>query len=45
MRRRPNSSIDFLAIDILRVRDAKVTDYWHLEDKLGFMPQARQLAK
>ena len=38
-------AIDFTAIDILRVRDGKVTDNWHLEDKLGFMQQAGLLAK
>ena len=38
-------AIDFLAIDILRVRDGKVTDNWHLEDNLGFMQQAGLLAK
>ena len=38
-------SIDFLAIDILRVQGGKVTDNWHLEDNLGFMQQAGLLAK
>ena len=38
-------AIDFTAIDILRVRDGKVTDNWHLEDNLGFMQQAGLLAK
>ena len=38
-------AIDFLAIDILRVRGGKVTDNWHLEDNLGFMRQAGLLAK
>ena len=38
-------AIDFLAIDILRVRGGKVTDNWHLEDNLGFMQQAGLLAK
>jgi predicted ester cyclase len=38
-------AIDFTAIDILRVRDGKVTDNWHLEDNLGFLQQAGLLAK
>jgi predicted ester cyclase len=38
-------AIDFLAIDILRVKDGKVTDNWHLEDNLGFMQQAGLLAR
>ena len=38
-------AIDFTAIDILRVRDGKVTDNWHLEDNLGFMQQAGLIAK
>jgi predicted SnoaL-like aldol condensation-catalyzing enzyme len=29
-------TMDFIATDILRVRDGKVTDHWHLEDKLTF---------
>lgn len=37
--------IDFMAIDILRVRDGKVTDNWHLEDNLGFEQQAGLLPK
>ena len=37
--------IDFLAIDILRVQGGKVTDNWHLEDKLGFEQQAGLLPK
>jgi len=37
-------AIDFTAIDILRVRDGKVTDNWHLEDNLGFMQQAGLLS-
>ncbi len=38
-------AIDFLAIDILRVRDGKVTDNWHVEDNLGFEQQAGLLPK
>ena len=32
-------SIDFIATDILRVRNGRVTDNWHLEDNLTFMQQ------
>ena len=38
-------AIDFTAIDILRVRDGKVTDHWHLADNLGIMQQAGLLPK
>ena len=38
-------AVDFIATDILRVRDGKITDNWHLEDNLGFMQQAGLLAK
>ena len=31
--------IDFIATDILRVRDGKITDNWHLEDNLTFLRQ------
>jgi predicted ester cyclase len=31
--------IDFIATDILRVQDGKVTDNWHLEDNLTFLQQ------
>ena len=32
-------AIDFIATDILRVRDGKITDNWHLEDNLSFLQQ------
>jgi predicted ester cyclase len=32
-------SIDFIAIDILRARDGRITDNWHLEDNLSFLQQ------
>ncbi len=32
-------AIDFIATDILRVRDGKITDNWHLEDNLTFLQQ------
>ena len=38
-------AIDFVAIDMLRVQDGKVTDNWHVEDNLGFLKQAGLLAK
>lgn len=31
--------IDFIATDILRVRDGKITDNWHLEDNLTLLQQ------
>jgi len=31
--------VDFVAIDILRVRDGMITDNWHLEDNLTFLQQ------
>ncbi|PZO82017.1 MAG: ester cyclase [Mesorhizobium amorphae] len=31
--------IDFIATDILRVRDGRITDNWHLEDNLTFFKQ------
>jgi predicted ester cyclase len=32
-------SIDFIATDILRVRNGRITDNWHLEDNLSFLQQ------
>jgi predicted ester cyclase len=31
--------IDFIATDILKVREGKITDNWHLEDNLTFLKQ------
>jgi predicted ester cyclase len=31
--------IDFIAIDILRIRDGRITDNWRLEDNLTFLQQ------
>jgi predicted ester cyclase len=31
--------IDFIATDILRVTDGRITDNWHLEDNLTFLTQ------
>jgi predicted ester cyclase len=38
-------TIDFIATDILRVQDGKVTDNWHLEDNLTFLQQAGLVPK
>ncbi len=32
-------TVDFIATDILRVRDGRITDNWHIEDNLAFMQQ------
>lgn len=32
-------TVDFIATDILRVVDGKITDNWHLEDNLTFLQQ------
>jgi predicted ester cyclase len=31
--------VDFIAIDVLGLRDGKITDNWHLEDNLTLMQQ------
>jgi predicted ester cyclase len=31
--------VDFIATDILRVRNGRITDNWHLEDNLTFLEQ------
>jgi predicted ester cyclase len=31
--------VDFIATDILRVRNGRITDNWHLEDNLRFLVQ------
>jgi predicted ester cyclase len=31
--------VDFIATDILRVQDGRITDNWHLEDNLTFLTQ------
>jgi steroid delta-isomerase-like uncharacterized protein len=36
--------IDIEVIDILRVRDGKITDHWNLVDRLGLMQQMGVLA-
>jgi predicted ester cyclase len=32
-------TVDFIATDILRVQDGRITDNWHLEDNLTLMQQ------
>ncbi len=36
--------VDFIATDILRVRDGRITDNWHLEDNLTFLQQIGMVA-
>jgi predicted ester cyclase len=36
--------VDFIATDILKVRDGKITDNWHLEDNLTFLEQIGRAA-
>jgi predicted ester cyclase len=31
--------VDFIATDILKIGDGKITDNWHLEDNLTFLRQ------
>lgn len=38
-------TIDFIATDILRVQDGKITDNWHLEDNLTFLTQIGAISK
>jgi predicted ester cyclase len=38
-------TIDFIATDIVAVRDNRITDNWHLEDNLTFLRQAGILPK
>lgn len=37
--------INFLAIDILRIKDGKITEDWHLEDNLTLMQQLGVVAE
>lgn len=37
--------IDFIATDIVAVKNGRITDNWHLEDNLGFLRQAGLLPK
>lgn len=36
-------SVDFIATDILKISDGKITDNWHLEDNLTFLRQVGAL--
>lgn len=38
-RKGSGEAVDFIATDILRVRDGRITDNWHLEDNLTFLQQ------
>ncbi|KVH74194.1 polyketide cyclase [Burkholderia cepacia] len=38
-------AVDFIATDIYRVRDGKITDNWHLEDNLTFLQQLGVVAR
>ena len=38
-------TVDFIATDIYRVRDGKITDNWHLEDNLTFLQQLGMVAQ
>lgn len=38
-------SVDFIATDILRVRDGRITDNWHMEDNLTFLQQIGLIPK
>ena len=37
-------TVDFIATDILRVADGRITDNWHLEDNLTFLRQIGVIA-
>ncbi|HKR46453.1 MAG TPA: ester cyclase [Paraburkholderia sp.] len=37
--------VDFIATDIYRIHDGKITDNWHLEDNLTFLQQLGVVAK
>jgi predicted ester cyclase len=37
--------IDFIATDILRIRNGRITDNWHLEDNLTFLQQLGVVAR
>jgi predicted ester cyclase len=38
-------TVDFIATDIYRIRDGRITDNWHLEDNLTFLQQLDVVAK
>jgi len=37
--------VDFIATDILRIRNGRITDNWHLEDNLTFLQQIGVVAR
>ena len=37
--------VHFIAIDILRIRNGRITDNWHLEDNLTFLQQIGVVAQ
>lgn len=37
--------VDFIATDIVRVRNGRITDNWHLEDNLTFLQQIGAIAR
>ena len=37
--------VDFIATHILRVRNGRITDNWHLEDNLTFLQQIGVVAQ
>jgi predicted ester cyclase len=44
-RRGQGQPIDFIATDILRIKDGRITDNWHLEDNLTFLQQVGAVAR
>ena len=36
--------VDFIATEILRIRNGRITDNWHLEDDLTFLQQIGAVA-
>lgn len=44
-RKGEGQAVDFIATDILRVKDGRITDNWHLEDNLTFLQQIGAVPK
>lgn len=42
-RKGKGEAVDFIATDIVRVHDDRITDNWHLEDNLTFLRQIGQI--
>jgi predicted ester cyclase len=38
-------TVDFIATDILKIHDGRITDNWHLEDNLTFLQQIGAVAR